>query len=99
MVETELWSRYGNIISGRNRIAVVALRRAKEVSYDPQQTGPKADGAPLLGVGAFEFTVTWYFPQHPSVNELTVLVDEKNATFPELIARLKNGGSLKPARH
>lgn len=100
MVETELWSRYGNIISGLNRIAVVTLRRAKEVSYDPQQAERhcSAEYSTPLGVGDFEFTVTWYDPQHPSVSELTVIVDEKNATFPELIERLKNGGSLKPVR-
>jgi len=80
---------------------VVTLRRAKKVSYDPQQAERRcsAEYSTPLGVGDFEFTFTWYDPQHPSVNELTVIVDEKNATFPELIERLKNGGSLKPARH
>lgn len=101
MVETELWSRYGKIISGLNRISVVELRRAREVSYDAEQQTRhcSAEYNTPLGVGDFGFTVTWYDPQHPSVNELTVIVDERDATFPELIERLKNGGSLKPSRH
>lgn len=97
LVERELWARYGKIVSFLNSqspVALIELRRTKELSFDQrgQTRACLGEYSTPVGLGEFYYTVTWYDIKNPAIDQLTVNVDETKSRMPELIEKANKAG-------
>lgn len=95
IVASEIYASFGSGLELVNRyspVSLIELRRAREIGYDPIRKVRRCSGEyqSVGGKGSFEYTVQWYDPKSPTIDDLTVRIDRNKIGAPELLKLLSD---------